>query len=85
MRTSDLPSGARSLKEYLMLRTLQRRLQAVETPPARTEVCQVWIEQSDGMLRGPRGQLVTGQAFEAACLGLRTVVILPDNGRDPDI
>jgi hypothetical protein len=34
------------------------------------------------MLREPRGQLVTRQEFEAACLGVGTVVVFPDNGRD---
>ena len=80
-----IPTGAKIFeKDSWLLRSLQRRLQAVETPPVRTEVCQIWIELDDGRLRGPRGQLVTRQEFETACLGLGTVVIMPDNGRDPD-
>ncbi len=65
-----------------MRRDLERRLQTVETARAGANVCEVWIEQSDNMLRGPRGETITRDAFAVVCYRLALVVILPDNGRD---
>jgi hypothetical protein len=42
----------------------------------------VWIEMADGMMRVPRGEIISQDDFEALSHGLGTV-ILPDNGRDP--
>ena len=46
----------------------ERRLQAVETARAAATVCEVWIEQRDGMLRGPRGEIITRDAFKDVAL-----------------
>jgi hypothetical protein len=65
-----------------MRRELERRLQAFETAQTRTIAAEVWIELSDGTLRGPRGEQITRDAFETVCARFSVVVILPDNGRD---
>lgn len=65
-----------------MRRELERRLQAFETARTRTISAEVWIELHDGMLRGPRGEMITRAAFKLVCSRLSIVVILPDNGRD---
>lgn len=41
---------------------------------------EVWIKQSDGLLRGSHGEIMTEDAFEEARSGRGTTVILPDNG-----
>jgi hypothetical protein len=63
-------------------RDLERRLQTVEIEQTDT-ITRVWIELSDGMIRGRRGETITRDAFKLVCSGLPFVVILPDNGRDP--
>jgi hypothetical protein len=68
-----------------MPKDFERRLRAAETASAEANTCEVWIELRNGMMRGPRGEIISRAAFELACSGLATVVILPDNGRDPDI
>jgi hypothetical protein len=68
-----------------MPKDFERRLRAVETASAEANTCEVWIELRNGMMRGPRGEIISRAAFELACSGLAIVVILPDNGRDPDI
>jgi hypothetical protein len=50
-------------------RELERRLQAVETARAGAGTVEVWIEQSDGFLRGPRGEVITMNEFEASRSG----------------
>jgi hypothetical protein len=65
-----------------MRRELERRLQAFETAQTRPIAAEVWIELRDGMLRGPRGEQITRDAFKLVCSRLPAVVILPDNGRD---
>jgi hypothetical protein len=64
-----------------MRRGLELRLRAIETEayPATGEV---WIQLSDGRLRGPRGETVTPTEFNLICAGLSYVVVLPDSGRD---
>jgi hypothetical protein len=66
-----------------MRRDLENRLQAIETARAGAGTVQIWIEQSDGMLRGPRGEVICRDEFEVRSSGVGTVVVLPDNGRDP--
>jgi hypothetical protein len=43
----------------------------------------LWIVLSNGMLRGPHGEMMTRDEFDAALPRKGTVVVLPDNGRDP--
>ena len=68
-----------------MPKDFERRLRAAETASAEANTCEVWIELRNGMMRGPRGEIISRAALELACSGLATVVILPDNERDPDI
>jgi hypothetical protein len=68
-----------------MPKDFERRLRAAETASAEANTCEVWIELRNGMMRSPRGEIISRAAFELACSGLAIVVILPDNGRDPDI
>jgi hypothetical protein len=63
-------------------RDFERRLQAVETAQVGANPCVVWIEQSDNMLRSPRGETITRRTFEVVRSAIATIVILPDNGRD---
>ena len=69
-----------------MPRDLERRLQAVEIVAVEIEqidtITRVWIELSNGMLRGRRGETITRDAFKLVCSRHPFVVILPDNGRD---
>jgi hypothetical protein len=65
-----------------MRRILEGRLRAVETKQAASVAGEVWIELVDGMLRGPRGETITPEAFKSVSACLPFVVILPDNGRD---
>ena len=44
---------------------------------------EVWIALSNGMLRGPHGEMMTRDEFDAALPRKGTIVVLPDNGRDP--
>jgi hypothetical protein len=67
-----------------MRRDLERRLRAVEIVRPGANAGQVWIQQSDGMLRGPRGEIITRDAFEVVRSSFATILILPDNGRDPE-
>jgi Mg-chelatase subunit ChlD len=60
----------------------ERRLRAAETPRIGPRAAEVWIVLSDGMLRGPHGEMMTAEEFDAALPGKGTVVVLPDNGRD---
>ena len=46
-----------------MRRDLERRLRAIEVA---VNVVEVWIDQGDGTLRGPRGEQMTRQAFDHA-------------------
>jgi hypothetical protein len=64
-----------------MRKVLERRLQAVEIEQTDT-ITEVWIEQGDNVLRGPRGETITRDAFAVVCSHLALIVILPDNGRD---
>ena len=65
-----------------MRRDLENRLQAIETARAGADSVQIWIEQSDGMMRGPRGEVICRDAFELRSSGVGVTVVLPDNGRD---
>ena len=65
-----------------MRRDLENRLQAIETARAGADSVQIWIEQSDGMMRGPRGEVICRDAFELRSSGVGVMVVLPDNGRD---
>ena len=65
-----------------MRRDLENRLQAIETARAGADSVQIWIEQSDGMMRGPRGEVICRDAFELRSSGVGVIVVLPDNGRD---
>jgi hypothetical protein len=67
-----------------MRRQLEPNLRPADTGSA-AKTGEVWIELRNGMMRGPRGEIISRAAFELACSGLATVVILPDNGRDPNI
>jgi hypothetical protein len=40
------------------------------------------LNENNGMMRGPRGEMISRDAFEQASPGLNAVIILPDNGRD---
>jgi hypothetical protein len=50
-----LNGGLKLLRQKVMRRDLERRLQMLET--VRVEECaaEVWIEMANGMMRGPRG------------------------------
>jgi hypothetical protein len=65
-----------------MRRDLERRLKAVETARLRAGGVEIWIEQSNGILRGPRGKTISKDTFEATPCGTGAIVVLPDNGRD---
>jgi hypothetical protein len=43
---------------------------------------EVWIKMANGMMRGPRGELIPREKFEALRNDVGATVILPDNGRD---
>jgi hypothetical protein len=73
------------LRKEEMSKRFERRLRAMETSSVEANTGEVWIELSDGMMRGPRGEVISRAAFELACSRLAAVVILPDNERDPDI
>jgi hypothetical protein len=62
----------------------ERRLKAIEIARIRKNSCEIWLILSDGSMRGPRGQVITQEAFEAYASGKpdTTFVVLPDNGRD---
>jgi hypothetical protein len=49
------------------------------TIPAEWEI---WIELKDGAMRGKHGEIISRKAFEQRRPFARTIVILPDNGRD---
>ena len=49
------------------------------TIPAEWEI---WIELKDGRMRGKHGEIISRKAFEQRRPFARTIVILPDNGRD---
>lgn len=77
-----------------MRRDLERRLQAVKAARIRTSAVEVWFEMADGMMRGPRSEMIPGDEFELRRSGVDLdvsgpggkplstvpVVILPDNG-----
>ena len=67
-----------------MRKDLERRLEAIETARIRKNSYELWIILRDGSMRGPRGQVITQQEYEAYASGKRgtAFVILPDNGRD---
>jgi hypothetical protein len=65
-----------------MRKNLERRLRNAEIKRAGTESVEVWIILNNGMMRGPRGETISRDAFEEASSGLNAVIILPDNGRD---
>jgi hypothetical protein len=65
-----------------MRRDFEHRLQAVETARIKASGAEIWIVQADGMLRGPRGEVICRDAFELRGSGVGTTVVLPDNGRD---
>jgi hypothetical protein len=68
-----------------MRRDLERRIQAVETARIKASVAEVWIEMANGMMRGPRGELIPREEFEVLRNGVGPTVILPDNGRDASL
>ena len=66
-----------------MRRDLERRLQAVETAEVGGSTSELWIKLADSRMRGPRGEVITQEDFEARCFPAgTTLLILPDNGRD---
>jgi hypothetical protein len=65
-----------------MRRDLERRLKAVETAPLRAHSVEIWIEQSNGILRGPRDEAISKDTFEAKPCDTGAIVVLPDNGRE---
>jgi hypothetical protein len=67
----------------MMRRELERRLRDVEAACFEVPAAELWIIQKDGMLRGPRGEVMTEDEFEAIPPRASTIIILPDNGRDP--
>jgi hypothetical protein len=48
-----------------MRRDLERRLRAVELASARDHSVELWIDQGDGTVRGPSGELLTREEVEA--------------------
>jgi hypothetical protein len=48
-----------------MRRDLERRLRRLEIAAARSRPgrCEFWVEEDDGMIRGPRGEKITREAF----------------------
>jgi hypothetical protein len=67
-----------------MPKDFERRLRVAETASAEENTCEVWIELRNGIIRGPRGKIISRAAFESAYSRLAAVVILPDNERDLD-
>jgi hypothetical protein len=64
-----------------------RRLRQVEARAASGSQHQpprwrVWIELSDGRMRGADGEIFPREEFEQRRLGADAIVVLPDNGRD---
>jgi hypothetical protein len=47
-----------------MRRDLERRLRRLEYADTRSGAIEVWIEQGDGTLCGPRGERMTREAFD---------------------
>jgi hypothetical protein len=45
---------------------LERRLRAAKTPRMEPRAAEVWIVLSNGMLRGPHGEMMTRDEFDAA-------------------
>ena len=74
-----------------MRRDLERRLQAVQAARIGASTVELWIEMADGMMRGPRREMIPGDEFELRRVDLEVsgpggkplstvpVVILPDN------
>jgi hypothetical protein len=60
------------LRKETVPRDLERRLQAVEIEQADT-ITGVWIELSDGMIRGRRGETITRDALSRPKKRLRVI------------
>jgi len=43
---------------------------------------EIFIELTDGRMRGGDGKILSREEFEQRCLGAGAVLVLPDNGRD---
>ena len=56
-----------------MRRDLERRLRAVEA--AGSAGIEIWIEQGDGMVRGPHGEHMTREELDALTRATGTCVI----------
>jgi hypothetical protein len=52
------------------------------TIPAEYEI---WIELKDGGMLGKDGEIISRKAFEQRRSNAGAILILPDNGRDPDL
>jgi hypothetical protein len=46
---------------------------------------EIWIELKDGGMRGEDGEIISRKAFEQRRTNARAILVLPDNGRDPDL
>jgi hypothetical protein len=46
-----------------MRRDLERRLRHLENTDAGRDAIETWIDEGDGMLRGPRGERITRDVF----------------------
>jgi hypothetical protein len=64
-----------------MRRDLERRLRAVEV--AGSGRLEIWIDQGDGTVRGPRGEQVTHEEAESLgrAAGRLVIVISEDDAR----
>jgi hypothetical protein len=49
-----------------MRKDFERRLRQIEIADAGCDAIEVWIDQSDGTVCGPRGERLTRQAFDHA-------------------
>jgi hypothetical protein len=47
--------------------------------------CEFWIELKDGGMLGEDGEIISRKAFEQRRSNARAILVLPDNGRDPDL
>jgi hypothetical protein len=81
MRTSDLPSGGK-IFEGIFDASISSASASDGRNSARPNrgIPDMDRPERRNAARGPRGQLVTRQEFETACLGLGTVVVLPITG-----
>jgi hypothetical protein len=59
-----------------MERDLERRLRRVEIAGVGSDAIEIWIDQGDGFICGPRGERLTREEAEARGCGARKFTIV---------